>query len=68
MTPGTKCTVNGHGDLFMNVEARRFIGVDCVVVKAAKSGLVVVALSDKPKSVYAFPRRNIETSLEVTFK
>ena len=60
--PGTECTLNRGGDLFMVFEARPFIGAPCVVVKRTKAGLVQVALKDDPKSTFSAPLRNIEVT------
>lgn len=57
---GQTCTVNGVGDLFMEYDARPFLGSACVVVKITKSGLIQVALKTDPKMVYSFPKRNID--------
>lgn len=40
-SPGTPCTVNASGDMFMMADARLFFGVPCVVVKRTKAGVVV---------------------------
>jgi hypothetical protein len=57
---GTPCTVNRDGDLFMEYEAREFIGAKCVIVKRTKSGLIQVALAENKKRVYSVPARNID--------
>ena len=54
-----KCTINTDGDLWMDADAREFIGQVCVVVKTTKSGLIQVALDSNHKKTYSFPKRNV---------
>lgn len=58
--PGEQCTVNGMGDLAMDVDMRILIGADCIIVKRTKSGLIQVALEWDPKYVRSVPQRNIQ--------
>lgn len=58
--PGARCVVNGNVDLYMNSDARPFIGSVCFVVKQTKSGTVQVALADDPKMVLSVPVRNLD--------
>lgn len=60
--PGTRCTVNDSGDLYMMREARPFIWADCVIVKVTKGGLVQVALVVDQRKTYSVPGRNISVS------
>lgn len=60
MKTGDKCTINGYGDLYMEVEARPFIGQPCEIVKITKAGLIMVRLIVNPKMVYSFARRNVD--------
>lgn len=66
-TPGQKCTLNRCGDLFMDYEARTFIGAECVVLKVTKAGLVQVALQDDPKRTYSAPLRNVVVTPNAEF-
>jgi hypothetical protein len=58
--PGTPCTVNTSGDMFMMTDAREFFGAPCVVIKRTKAGLILVALHGDLKRVYSFPQRNVD--------
>ena len=58
--PGTPCTVNTSGDMFMMADARGFFGVPCVVVKRTKAGLILVARHGDLKHTYSFPQRNVD--------
>ena len=58
--PGTPCTVNTNGDMFMMYEAREFFAVPCIVVKRTKAGLIMVALQGNQKRTLSFPQRNID--------
>ena len=58
--PGTPCTVNTSGDMFMMADARDFFGVPCVVVKRTKAGLILVARHGDLKHTYSFPQRNVD--------
>jgi hypothetical protein len=58
--PGTKCTVNKNGDLFLDSAIRPFFNKDCVIVKRTKSGLIQVALSSNKKCMCSVPARNID--------
>lgn len=57
---GKTCVVNSDGDLFMDEGARPFIGKECAVIKALKSGLIQVALKGNPKMLYNLPKRNLD--------
>ena len=50
--PGTRCTLNRQDGIFMDFEAREFIGATCVVVKRTKAGLIKVALESDFKRTY----------------
>jgi hypothetical protein len=58
--PGTICTVNTRGDIYMSAEARPFIGARCIVIKITKSGLVQIALESNVNLKYSVPLSNIE--------
>lgn len=58
--PGAACTINDLGDLYMEAEARKFIGAECEVIKMTKAGLVQVRLKADPRMVYSAPRRNVD--------
>ena len=58
--PGTPCTVNKSGDMYMIFEARDFFDEPCVVIKQTKAGLVQVALQSNTKQTFSFPQRNID--------
>lgn len=60
--PGTSCTVNTSGDVFMDLQARGFFGVACVIVKRTKAGNILVARHGDVKHTYAFPARNIDVT------
>ena len=57
-----KCKVNNKGDLFMNFEARPFIGSDCTIIKRTKSGLIQVFLNSNPKIMISVAQQNIDLS------
>lgn len=59
--PGDKCTVTNDGDLFMEYDARQFIGAECVFLKITKAGLAQVALCEDESKTYSVPLRNIKT-------
>lgn len=61
--PGTACTVNSFHDLGCDVEARKFIGQPCVIVKETRGGLIEVALKSDPGKRYAVPKRNIDLAV-----
>lgn len=58
--PGTPCTVNTSGDMYMVAEARGFFGAPCAVVKRIKSGMILVALQSDRRITHSFPQRNVD--------
>ncbi len=59
---GMPCTVNTSGDIAMMADARPFLGVECVIVKRTKAGLIMVARKSHPKQTYSFPQRNVDVA------
>ena len=57
----TKCTVNSKGDLCINRESHKFIGMPCIFIKTCKSGLYQVALLSNRRLTISVPRSNIDS-------
>ena len=55
---GQSVIVNGNGDLFMEYEARKYIGVECVVERITKSGMYLIKHPDGSKKTFA--KRNLD--------
>jgi hypothetical protein len=60
MNAGDRCTLSSLGDLYVEDEARPFIGAECIFVKVTKAGLAQVALAADPRKTYSAPPRNLE--------
>lgn len=60
MITGDLCTVNDSRDLYMEYEARPFIGQRCVFIKVTKGGLMQVALESDSRKIRSFPKRNVD--------
>jgi len=58
--PGIPCIVNGLNDLYMDFDARPFIGQECFIIKRTKGGLIQVALKSNIKKMHSFAQRNID--------
>ena len=58
------CTINNDQDLWVESDARPFIGERCKVIKRTRAGLIQVALVSNPKEVYSFPQRNVDIEPE----
>jgi len=59
-SPGKTCVINGLNDLYMDYDARPFIGQECFVIKRTKSGLIQVALRSNIRKMYSFAQKNID--------
>ena len=57
--PGKSCTINTSGDIYMDYDARPFIGSDCHIVKRTKGGRILVALAERPSMQYSFAQKNV---------
>lgn len=56
---GDTCTLNGHGDLAMDGDAKSFIGRECEYIKHTKANLHQVRLC-QTKLTISVPLKNIE--------
>jgi hypothetical protein len=57
---GQVVRVNSSGDLYMEYEARPYIGQEVTVVGRCRSGLYMVQLGDNQKSRRTFAKRNLD--------
>ena len=54
------CRIRSTGDLYMDAEARPFLGENCRAIRQTKAGLVQVSLEREPARVYSFALKAIE--------
>ena len=64
MDIGQSVIVNGHRDLFMDFEAREFIGELCVVTGFTKGGLIRVELKSDPSKTISLPKSNLDADIQ----
>lgn len=57
---GTLVTLNTKGDVLIDPVAKRFFGLDLVVVRTAKSGLIEVHVDGYPDQIARFRKRNLD--------